>query len=52
MYQYENWGVVCCNSKVGEMKDNTRDERSSSMRKVFVGCLQDMVGKMKLLFKF
>ena len=37
---------------VGEMEDNTREGRSRRMRKEVVGCVQDVVGKKKLLVQF
>ena len=38
--------------KVGEMEENTREGRSSSMMKDVVGCCRTVVGDNKFLFQF
>ena len=39
-------------AKVGDMEENTKGERSRRMRKEVVGCVQDVVGKKRLLVLF
>ena len=39
-------------AKVGEMEDNTREERSRRVSKEVVGCVQSVVGKKILLVQF
>ena len=39
-------------AKVGEMEENTREGRSSRMRRELVGCVHAMVGKKILLVIF
>ena len=38
--------------KVGDMEENTREERIRRMRKYVVGCVKDVVGKKNVLVKF
>ena len=39
-------------AKVGEMEDNTREERSRRVSKEVVGCVQRVVGKKRFLVQF
>ena len=39
-------------SNDGDLEENTRDRKSSRMKKDVVGCFQDVVGKKKILFQF
>ena len=39
-------------SKVGEMEDNTREVRIRVISKEVLGCVQDVLGKKRLLVQF
>ena len=45
-----SWSVV--KAKVGKIEENTREGRSSKMRKEVVGCVHSVVGKNIFIVQF